>query len=93
MLKKRDSSDTEKGPVATGVLYARIHFNISLQRSRSSANTTPTHALHILQKHHPRSNIKRDRGMQHTQYKKAVMLLKTLVHALIHNKKIHQEMQ
>lgn len=35
--------------MATGVLYGRIHFNISLQRSKSSANTTPTHALHILQ--------------------------------------------
>lgn len=58
--------------MATGVLYGRIHFNISLQRSKSSANTTPTHALHILQKHHPRTTITRARGIQRTQFKKVV---------------------
>lgn len=69
-LKQHDrrniySSDTQTGPVATGVLYGRIHFNISLHRSKSAANTPPTHALHILQKHHPRTTIIRE-GATHS---------------------------
>lgn len=83
------SRDTETGPVATGVLYGRIHFNIALQHSKSAANTPPTHALHILQKHHPRTTITRDRGIQHTRFKKVVMLQKTLEHGF--TSKMHQE--
>lgn len=64
--KEIHSSDTQTWPLAIRVLYGRIHFNISLHRSKSAANTPPTHALHILQKHHPRTTITRGRGIQHT---------------------------
>lgn len=71
------SSDTQTGPVATRALYGRIVFNIALHRSKSTANTPPTHALHILQKHHPSTTITGDRGIQCTQFEKVVMLQET----------------
>ncbi len=61
------SSDTETGPVATGVLCGTIPFNISLQRSKSAANTPPTHALHILQKTSSKEHYyKRQRNAAHS---------------------------
>lgn len=43
------SLDTQTGPLAIGALYGTIHFNISLHCKESTANTTPTYALHITQ--------------------------------------------
>lgn len=78
------SSDTQTRPVATGALYGRIHFNIALHHSKSDANTPPTHALHILQKHHPRITITGGRGIQYT-----LIAVMTLEYGL--TSKIHQE--
>lgn len=62
--RKSTAAIHRQGLWLLGVLYGRIHFNISLHHSKSAANTPPTHALHILQKHHPRTTIIRDRGIQ-----------------------------
>lgn len=78
MLKEHDGRESaaEIGRDCLWLLesYGRIHFNISLHRSESASNTPPTHVLHLLQKHHPRTTVIRNRGTQQTQYEKVVIL-------------------